>query len=92
MRSSYNSSCARSGFSLLRFMEIYAVHFSGNLYFNRDYSYQKMLTEGTYYEGCCYEEPEGIRLVFPSYFRYKEKSIVKKGNSCEIITAIAFYF
>ena len=29
-------------------------------------------------------------MVFPSYFRYKEKSIVKKGNSCEIITAVQF--
>ena len=75
---------------MLCIMEIYAVHFSGSLYFNRDYSYQKMLTGGTYYEGCCYEESEGVCMVFPSYFRYKEKSIVKKGNSCEIITAVQF--
>lgn len=59
----------RDGIPLLCFVAVYSISYCRSLYNNRDYPYQKLLTEGTYYEGCGYEKSESVCLVVPPYFR-----------------------
>ncbi len=59
----------RNGVPVLCFMEIHAFSYCRGFHYNRNYPYQKMLTEGTYYEDYRYEKSEGICVAVPPYFR-----------------------
>ncbi len=62
----------RDGVPLLCFVAVYGVSYCRRLYYNRYYPYQKLLTEGTYYEGCGYEKSQSVCVAVPPNFRSKE--------------------
>ena len=77
MRCCANSAYFRNYIPLLYILEIYAVYCCVGLYYSRNYSYKKMLMEGTYYESSSYEMSEGLCLVFPSYLRNESEQVLK---------------
>ena len=84
--------CGGTAFSgddipLLCFVEVYAFPCSRGFHHNRDYPYQKMLTEGTYYEGSCYEKSEGICVAIAPYFRGKETGVKSGNKKCPCLSA-----
>lgn len=72
------SSRIRRYIPLLYILEIYAVYCCGGINYSRNYSYKKMLMEGTYYESSSYEKSESLCLVLPSYLWNKGKPFLRK--------------
>lgn len=76
MRFCGGATAAGAYIPVLCFLAVYGISYCRGFYNNRNNPYQKMLTEGTYYESYCYEKSEGICMAVPPYFRDEKTSIV----------------
>ena len=87
MRFCGGATAAGAYIPVLCFLAVYGISYCRSIYCNRNNPYQKMLTEGTYYEGSCYEKSEGICVAIAPYFRGKETGVKSGNKKCPCLSA-----